>query len=141
MGDSEGVCAVSAGAFKNVLIENVSFGSVEGKPVIIGGSYRSNKAKSQPAITQSVVFKNVKAHSLRSARLNAGLLRLENVDVSDGNFKEGRLERLEFDNAKFASTLDLSGTKAKEFKQSGGTDLRQLGSGLKLEGSNIKLPG
>ena len=140
-GDAEGVCNFYAGAFKRVLVENVNFGSVEGEPVGIGGGYEIDDIGPQPQLTQSVVFKNVKTHSLRSAGLSAGLLRLENVEVDEANFCEGLSDSLEFNKLRVAKHIDLSKTRVKQFKQTGGTDLRQLGSGLKLEGSNIKLPG
>lgn len=139
MGNGERVCNVYAGAFQDVRIENVVFGSVEGQPVGIGGGYKPDEKNPQPTLTRSVTFKNVKARSLRSARLNASLLRLENVEVNEANFKEGRINALEFDGARFVSLLDLTATQVKELRQTGGTDIKMLGRALKLDGSNIKL--
>jgi hypothetical protein len=47
---------------------------------------------------------------------------------------------MEFSGARFTLALNLSHTQVGSFKQTGGTALRKLG-GLKLDGSNIKLPG
>jgi uncharacterized protein YjbI with pentapeptide repeats len=139
LGDGERVCNVYAGAFQDVLVEDVTFGRVEGQPAGIGGGYEPDDKKPQPVLTRSVTLKKVKAPSLRSARLNAAVFRLESVEIEDANFKEGRIGTVEFHDAHFAKGLDLSRTQVQNFRQSGDTDVARLGGELKLEGSNIKL--
>ena len=139
-GDGERVCAIYAGAFKHVLVEDVRFGGSVNEVAGIGGGYRPDDASPQPVLTQSVTFRRVKAPMLRSARLNAAAFTVEDCEIERANFSQGRIDTLTFTRNTFSFTLDLSQTQVKEFKQSGGTDLRKLG-GFKAEGSNIKLPG
>ncbi|TSD58872.1 hypothetical protein FFI97_000595 [Variovorax sp. KBS0712] len=139
-GDGQRVCNIYAGAFQHVLMENVVFGRAEGQPVGVGGGYEPDDKKPQPVLTQSLILKNVKAPSWRSARLNAALVRVERSEFLESNFKEGRINTLELVDVTVGSSIDFTGTQVGEFKQSGTTDLKRLGRGLKLEGSNIKLP-
>ncbi|MDN4590491.1 hypothetical protein DBA29_18570 [Xenophilus aerolatus] len=138
-GDGERVCAIYAGAFKHVLVEDVRFGGSVNEVAGIGGGYRPGDASPQPVLTQSVTFRRVKAPMLRSARLNAAAFTVEDCEIERANFSQGHIDTLTFTRNTFSFTLDLSQTQVKEFKQSGGTDLRKLG-GFKAEGSNIKLP-
>lgn len=139
-GDGQRVCNIYAGAFQHVLMENVVFGRAEGQPVGVGGGYEPDDKKPQPVLTQSLILKNVKVPSWRSARLNAATVRIERSEFLEGNFKEGRVDTLELVDVSVGSSIDFTGTQVREFKQSGTTDLKKLGRGLKLEGSNIKLP-
>ncbi|MBN8749881.1 Pentapeptide repeats (9 copies) [Xylophilus ampelinus] len=138
-GDGERVCAIYAGAFKHVLVEDVRFGGSVNEVAGIGGGYRPDDASPQPVLTQSITFRRVKAPMLRSARLNAAAFTVEDCEIERANFGQGRIDTLTFTRNTFSFTLDLSQTRVKEFKQSGGTDLRKL-DGFKAEGSNIKLP-
>lgn len=139
LGDGSAVCSIYAGAFKNVLIENVVFGSAKGKPAGIGGGYDIDDKKVQPVLTQSFLAKNVSAPWWRSAGLNAAMVRIENCKFGRADFFEGRIEKFELIDTTFDS-LDLRRTEVHEFKTEGSTDLKRLGRALNLEGSNIKLP-
>ena len=139
-GDGEHVFNTYAGAFRSILVENVSFGAALKYPVAIAGGYDLDDKRPQPRTLKSVTYRNVTVPWLKSSWLSTDVLLLENVQVGKVELQEGLIDSLEFNNLQVTKHIDLSKTLVKRFKQTGGTDLRQLGSGLKLEGSNIKLP-
>jgi uncharacterized protein YjbI with pentapeptide repeats len=88
----------------------------------------------------STVFRNTQITELDLQYVHTTNLLLQGFQADRVRLSDARIGQLEFSAASFARTLDLSGTQVQSFKQTGGTALRKFG-GLKLDGSNIKLPG
>ncbi|PIF75906.1 hypothetical protein CLU95_3059 [Variovorax sp. 54] len=113
---------------QEVLIENTS---VLGDNILVdigGGPH-----------TESLVFRKSKFTRLDLQYAHAKHLLLENFEANSVRLNDARIGKLELSSAVFSLTLDLSNTQVHEFKKTGGTNLKKLG-GLKLDGSNIKLP-
>lgn len=112
---------------QEVLIENTS---ILGDNILVdigGGPH-----------TESLVFRKSKFTRLDLQYAHAAHLLLEEFEANSVRLNDARIGKLELSSAAFALTLDLSNTQVHEFKKTGGTDLKKL-SGLKLDGSNIKL--
>ena len=88
--------------------------------------------------TESMVFERSKLTRLDLQYTHTEKLLLKEFEANTVRLNDARIGALEFDNANFSYTLDLSNTQVKSFKQSGGTRLKTL-AGFKLDGSNIKL--
>ncbi|BEP65528.1 MULTISPECIES: hypothetical protein [unclassified Variovorax] len=113
---------------QEVLIENTS---ILGDNILVdigGGPH-----------TESLVFRKSKFTRLDLQYAHAAHLLMEEFEANSVRLNDARIGKLELSSAAFALTLDLSNTQVHEFKKTGGTDLKKL-SGLKLDGSNIKLP-
>jgi uncharacterized protein YjbI with pentapeptide repeats len=90
--------------------------------------------------TLSTIFRNTQITELDLQYVHTAYLLLQGLQADRVLLSDARIGQLEFSMANFARSLDLSGTQVKSFKQTGGTALRKFG-GLKIDGSNIKLPG
>jgi uncharacterized protein YjbI with pentapeptide repeats len=90
--------------------------------------------------TLSTIFRNTQITELDLQYIHTAYLLLQGLQADRVLLSDARIGQLEFSMANFARSLDLSGTQVKSFKQTGGTALRKFG-GLKIDGSNIKLPG
>ncbi len=113
---------------QEVLIENTS---------ILGGNILVDIGGGPH--TESLFFRKSKFTRLDLQYAHAAHLLLEEFEANSVRLNDARIGKLELSSAAFALTLDLSNTQVHEFKKTGGTDLKKL-SGLKLDGSNIKLP-
>lgn len=88
--------------------------------------------------TRSLVFRNSRFSRLDLQYTHAAHLLLQDFEANSVRLNDARIGKLELDRAVFALTLDLRNTQVREFKHTGGTDLRTLG-GLQTGGSNIAL--
>ena len=112
---------------QEILVEDTSI-TCENILVDIGGG----------AQTESITFNRSKFTRLDLKYVHTQKLLLKEFEANSVVLSDARIGLLEFDQASFAYTLDLSNTQVKNFKQTGGTSLKKL-AGLKLDGSNVKI--
>ena len=145
-GNGTDVFEAFAGGIRTIEIDNTVFGvgvrrggnGTDG--VTIAGGTGADLSKPRARITESLVIRNSKIPQLRSHHVSVVRMQLDRVELRDVDLSSNLIDRLEMKDVAIANDLDLTNTQVKEFKQSGTTDLKRLGRGLKLEGSNIKLP-
>jgi hypothetical protein len=146
MGDGRNVFDAYAGGIKTIEIDGTVFGSgteigsnsTDG--VTIAGGTGGDLAKPRPRITERLTIRNSTIPKLNVDHIHAAEVRIENSDIAKASLSNSVLGVLRLDNARFTGALDMSHTRVRDLNQSGGTDLPKLGSRLKLDGSNIKLP-
>ncbi|RQO63755.1 hypothetical protein DBV14_02520 [Variovorax sp. KBW07] len=146
MGDGQDVFDAYAGGIKTIEIDGTVFGSGTAKGanntdgVTIAGGTGADLAKPRRRVTERLTIRNSTIPQLNVDHIHAAEVRIENSDIAEANLSNSVLGVLRLDNARFAGALDMSNTRVRDLKQSGGTEVARLGSQLKLEGSNIKLP-
>ncbi|RQO63754.1 hypothetical protein DBV14_02515 [Variovorax sp. KBW07] len=146
MGDGQDVFEAYAGGIKTIEIDGTVFGSGTAKGgnstdgVTIGGGIGNDPAKPKPRVTERLTIRNSTIPQLNVDHIQAAEVHIENCDFAEANLSNSLLGVLRLDNARFAGALDMSNTRVRDLKQSGGTDLAKLGSRLKADGSNLKLP-
>jgi len=139
-GNGQKVFYLSANRFTSVLLEDCTLPSdLNTEKPWIGGAEKEPAYQSRPPLSTSVTIRNSRAPRLDASYLNTAHLILDNSEFDYLDLSHGRIGLMELNSARIAYAADLSGTQVTDFKQRGGTDLTKLG-GLKLDGSNIKLP-
>ncbi|BEP69657.1 hypothetical protein GmRootV35_41710 [Variovorax sp. V35] len=145
-GNGMDVFEAFAGGIRTIAIEGTIFGvgSIRGgngtDGVTIAGGFSLKDPTRTSNVSQSILIRDSKIPQLQSQHLNTKNLVLRKVEIGEADFTNTRAEVLELDDVSFTKSVNMSGAQIKELKQSGTTDLKRLGRGLKLEGSNIKLP-
>ena len=125
---------------EQLLIDNctISGGMLKGVSLGAGRPLEANEWSATPK-NKNTTIRTSKLSYLDATWFETQYLRIDNTQIERADISHGRIGTLELNDATFGFTLDLSQTQVKEFKQSGGSDLRKLG-GFKVEGSNVKLP-
>jgi uncharacterized protein YjbI with pentapeptide repeats len=136
--NSDKLISVYAGAFKSVLAENVEFTKKPvGHWIGIGGGYNIKNKKSQPVMTETIAFRNLRGENFRSSELNANNVLIEGCDFMRVRLHNGKINNLTIRNTRIAALFDTQNTQVLGNQS---IDLESTSRQNNLDGSNIRLP-
>jgi len=136
LGDGKDVFKAYAGGIRNILVEDVVFGS--SAPIKIAGGFDPDDAKETSHVNQSIILKNTKIPALRGAYLNTPLLSLDACEIGLADFSNSRIDKMSTHGVKVTESVDFSHTQIKEQELKGFSYSGR--GGAKLDDSNVKLP-
>ncbi|WP_341889750.1 hypothetical protein [Variovorax sp. YR752] len=139
-GNGQEVFYLAANRFASVLLENCALpDNLSGEKPWMGGAQKEPAYQARPPLNKNLTIRKSKASRLDASYLNTAHLVLDGSEFNHLDLSYGRIGLMEMNNTQIGFSLDLTHCQVNDFKQTGGTSLKSLG-GLKIDGSNIKLP-